>query len=344
MPRILLPALVAVVLLGSAVPPAVAQCLRNRSTDTIVAQDTVSCRYLQLPSPDANAVRGVVPAGFVTADKDDSEVQIQAGKRLRPHRWWGQLSLTATATAPLADGPLSPLAELRGALPGTALELSLTGVRWPRVPPGTGDAAVAWCKRQNILDCTSSSIEEKHPTLLDEFKRVSGFRRPLVYQLSVNAAYDEHDFVDETTLEEGSRRLVPFTLSGTYGRFLGATLLTINGRYERRFEDGDEIEICSPVGVGSAERCETAHLGEPGSASTTVITGQARRFLSPSTAMNGRVAYRVEDEAWSVETPFYFIPNGDGALIGGIVPGWSSKDKEFTVRLFVGRAFGLRAN
>jgi hypothetical protein len=53
-------------------------------------EDAIPCRTVELPSPDANApVRGVVPAGFVTAGKDDSEVQIQAGKRLRPSRTWG---------------------------------------------------------------------------------------------------------------------------------------------------------------------------------------------------------------------------------------------------------------
>ncbi|HEU4557691.1 MAG TPA: hypothetical protein VFS20_07565, partial [Longimicrobium sp.] len=225
------------------------------------------------------------------------------------------------------------------------LELSLTGIRWPTLPTGTGANAVQWCRDHDIpiADCTQSSIKKKHRDLLREFERVSGLRRPIMYQATVTAAYDEHDFVNETTLEAGAQRLLPFTVSGTFGGFLGATLLTLNGRYEQRFEDGDEVEICSPVGVGTAERCETAHLGEPESASSTVITGQARRFLSTSTAVNPRLVYRLDDKTWSMEVPFYFIPNGDGALIGGIVPGWSSEDDKFTIRLFVGRAFGLRA-
>jgi hypothetical protein len=286
----------------------------------------------------------VVPAGFVSADKGDAEVQIQAGTQLSSSRTWGQRSLSAVATAPLSDDPLSPLAELRGALPGTSLELSFTGIRWPTVPRNTGRETLEWCRRRiPQKPCTQSEVETNHPGLVEEFLHVSGFRRPLVYQASVRAGYDEHSFVDETGLKEDSQRLVPFTFSGTLGRFWGPTLLTIHGRYERRFEDGDEIEICSPVGVGTAERCATVRLGEPESMSRTVVTGQARRFLSASSAVNARVAYRVNDEAWSVEAPFYFIPNADGALIAGVVPGWSSEDKDFTVRLFVGQTFGLRA-
>lgn len=347
MTRIAFYALAVAALLGAVVPSAAAQraCQEKRDEGAGLLAGTASCREAQLPSPDANApTRGEVPAGFISADKDDSEVQIQAGKRLRPSRTWGQHSLGVVVAAPLSEGPLSPLAELRGALPGTSLELSLTGVRWPTVPGGTGPRVIDWCRRRIPgRPCTQSEIETNHPGLIEEFLHVSGFRRPMVYHASVRAAYDEHEFLEETSLEGESRRLVPFTLNATLGRFWGATLLTINGRYERRFGDGDEIEVCTPVGVGTAERCTTARLGEPRSSSGSVITGQARRFLSASTAVNARAAYRLDDQAWSVEAPFYFIPDADGTLIAGIVPGWSSESDEFTVRLFVGQAFGLRA-
>lgn len=312
------------------------------------SQRSIACVTARAPSPVA-PVRSIVPAAFVTADKDDSEVQIQGGLVLDPSSMFGEVSLSAAATAPLADGPLSSLAELRGALPGTALELSLTGVRWPA---STGTEMLQWCERRKATGAidtdqvcsslTQDTIESRYRALVDEYKNATGWGSPYVYQISASASYDEHEFVDNTSLEEGSANTVPFTVSGTFGRFFGPTLVTFGGRFERRFDDADEVQVCTPAGVGSAEACKTAPLGEPESGFKTVITGQARRFLRQSMAASLNGSYRLDDKTWSLEAPLYFIPDGDGALIGGIVPAWSSEDEEFTIRLFVGRAFGLK--
>lgn len=322
---------------------------RRDTPSSIPVADTLTCLSIQTPTPEPTSpVRGRVPAAFVTAGRDDSDVQLQLGWTLAPGRNW-QHSLGATATAPLGDRSLSPLAELRGALPGTALEVSLNGLRWPSA---TGRTALAWCEQMKVAeriradedcdDLTESGVEENYPHLLRAYHRATGWGTPIAYQLTASASYDQHEFLDGATLKAESQTHIPFTLSGTFGGFVGQTLFTLNARYERRFEDGVDVQICTPAGVGTAESCKTSPLGEPESGFNTVITGQARRFFSQNVGLNLRASYRMDDEAWSVEAPFYFIPDGDGALIGGIVPGWSSEEDEFTIHLFVGRAFGLR--
>jgi hypothetical protein len=83
-------------------------------------------------------------------------------------------------------------------------------------------------------------------------------------------------------------------------------------------------------------------VGAPTADEGTVLNAQIRRYLSAAVGVNPQVVYRPDGRRWSADLPVFFISNGDGSLIGGISPGYSSTGQKWSLRLFVGTAFGFR--
>ena len=88
-------------------------------------------------------------------------------------------------------------------------------------------------------------------------------------------------------------------------------------------------------------RCRNGALAPPSSDKGWIANVQARRFFSANIAINPRFRYRVDDKEWDFDAPIYLAPNSEGGLIGGIAPRYDSRDKEVTLRVFVGAAFNL---
>jgi hypothetical protein len=310
-------------------------------------------RTLVTPSA-AAPIRSSVPVFFLAGSAQKTEAQIQGGFHLTDDPAFGDIYATLGLTAELSGQEDEPTAfgGLGGLAGGTTLSLSLTGQRWRWT--NTSVDNTAWCRRKvqekrtplgytadqcEDFDLTEVAAEDE--SLEREFYHEVSTDQPVLYEVSAWYRPEEMSYLDAesflpATLERGAG-----AIGASVGRFFGNQLLSVGYRHEVTYREGPSAEVCVPVGGAGAIRCRKAPLGRPVRQRSSVGTVQARGYIRRTLAWNPRFSYRAGDEEWDVEVPFYFVP-GESGLVGGVAPGYSSVDGEWSFTVFFGKTFRVR--
>lgn len=344
----LLASAISVATAAVAAAPALAQ-IRDPADSAV--ESPATGRTLSTPSPlTTAAVRTAVPAVFLSAVQGKVDVKLQAGARVGWSPVFGRLTFTAEATAPLNHAETRPiLFGLSGLNAGTTVDLALTGVKWNRPAP---EATVRdWCdesKREGRLPetikCSELDYSEIPSSIRAEYLRVSGFRRPPVYNATLSLDRAEFDYLDPKTLESATAAHTSVSAGVDYGGFVGAALWTVGARYEHAYNAVPKKDVCTPLeATAGALVCRTVSLGAPTEQRNTIFAGQLKLYLSQHVATNPRVSYRARDKAWAIEAPLFFVTDDADGLIGGVQPRWNSIDQKTVIGIFVGKPFRLDA-
>lgn len=115
-------------------------------------------------------------------------------------------------------------------------------------------------------------------------------------------------------------------------------LLLLGYRFEKFYQGGKEQEFCTPIEGSLNTTCTNTALTEPKQIEANIAYGEMRKFFW-NVAINPKISYNLDDSITGLECGFYFIPNKDGLLVGGVKTGWNSEDDEFTAALVLGVPF-----
>lgn len=325
----------AAVLLVLSPPAAAAQ----EQTGVLKDESDLQAR-LVTPSP-AAPIRTPTPFVFLSGSREGTEAQIQGGFRLQD-RVLGRLYTTLVATAPLSkdETQATVFGDLSGPGAGTTLRLAITGLRWPL--EATDQEQTEWCERNKAsfnpnYNCDEFDLGDFPQALRNAYKAQFPEVSPLLYEVSGSIQEAEFQYLDPATYQPGSEQHTARSIGASIGRFFGRWLWTAGYRYEVGYDASSPAQICVPL-EGGALRCRTAPLGAPARREGSTANFQVRGWFSSKAAWNPRVTYRMYDDEWGVEIPIYFVPDGVD-LIGGITPSYNSRDDDWTISLFVGKAF-----
>lgn len=294
-------------------------------------------------------LRSLTPAAFLSASNGNSQAQIEAGFSLPNNSLLGALSVKVAATAPLTEGSTSTtLLAATGLSTGTKLSVSVGGIRW-KFPPMENGRVV--CRRLKSSGEIATSFNcEGNPMRWDllpqgpreQIGRAIRGGPPVLYEITGSIAHDAFSFMDPVSFESHSTERTARSLGGDVGLLVSGTMLSAGVHYDLSYTPGTQTEICQPVGSTTTLRCRTGAVGAPAADGGTVFNAQIRHYLTAAVGTNPQVVYRPNGQRWSAELPVYFVSDGDGALIGGISPGYSSTGTKWSLRVFVGTAFGFR--
>jgi len=257
------------------------------------------------------------------------------------------------------------------ALASPALGLPQADVEALVVGFGAADRKVDWCSRQkdagkipHHFSCSAvneaslrllASTQRTHPpdsveALVRDFDRVSrlGWDIPVQYGFQGKISPETFDYLDPETLVDGSESHMAYSIGGGLSVFLRPfTRLDADVSYEQSFKAGRSTQVCTPLPPAGTSECGDAVLGGPTRADGWVVEMGIRQFLRVAgmdVALNPRVGYRNEADAYTVRVPVYFIPDKSStSLLGGVAPTWHSGTKRFGIALFVGSVFNMDA-
>lgn len=329
--------------------PAAAQA----STPAPVSSGGTILQSRYLFSPDLNSpVSSVATIFAIEGGTEDETAKLQLGWTRR------RISFALTGKAPIEEGTgdteLTDWDELR---PGTNVGLGMTGVYWANAratvkPPG--QIAVEWCRQvQQESSAQDRGRLKNYPCgdvrratlpreLVPSFDRAVAFvGRPIVWGLNLNGGPKEYTFIDRTVSTPQDEDHWQWSLGGGVGSWLPLGFVTAGVAYKTSYKEGDEANLCTPIEGSNASRCEAFRFGQPARKEGFVGRFEVRRFFSASAAINPRVSYDAAEDRWVAQVPLYLVPGKEGALIGGIVPGWTSEKGGITLGIFVGTSLGF---
>ncbi len=131
-------------------------------------------------------------------------------------------------------------------------------------------------------------------------------------------------------------------ITGAYTRMHKSTLWSLGYSHEESYEAADKVDICSPLGATGSTSCSEAILGAP-EKKTSELAFAEFRYLEESAhvAISPRVQYDIEDSEWAIRLPIYLMHNKEGALTGGVSFGYTSKDDDIAMAIFIGKEFAF---
>jgi hypothetical protein len=277
--------------------------------------------------------------------------------------------LTLTASAKLDDSGDSSILGLDGFNNGTEIKLAYTHYNTAVNLSGREKDPVR-VARQNCLasliskasDCdpykygtgVSTFVSKWNPTglrpLLDEVLPQS----VLFYGLNFTGNQASYKYLDRTLFSTKKDDHFGFG-AGIFGGVLlghGETSITGSFDYRRSYDESDPITLCQSLSGTTQTQCITAADGAP-SQGTKALFGLELRHAFPvgvghfaSFALAPRFTADVENDAYSLALPLYFVGDDTGKLRGGIRGVYLNKkateggrDTDFTLGLFVGVPF-----
>jgi hypothetical protein len=300
-------------------------------------------------APPGAILRSVITSGFLEASTDNLKAVASTGFDLASSPL--ELGLRLTAKTPIQKGAEgADFADLKGLGDGTELELALTGHWWRA--PARPTRLVEWCDRNksklsNVTDCTSLSSRQIPDSLYGAFSKAAGWTEPVIFDIGGKIGRTKRSYLDATTLAAANLDRLGYSLGIDVGRFatrLGpfqTALIAAGYHYQVDYKEKSASQICTPLGIGGALRCRTVSLGAPTRISGSLLNAEIRGFINPRWGFDPQYTIRTDHKTWMIEMPLYFIPDAKGALIGGFAPAYSCEDKNWGIRVFVGKAFGL---
>src|SRR4029453_16123185 len=96
-------------------------------------------------------------------------------------------------------------------------------------------------------------------------------------------------------------------------------LMAVNWIHNATWQGRAKVDVCRPIEGTGATRCQQGVIGAPLEKRYRVIEGQVKRFITNSFAAEVFLSHDLEEKAWAVELPLYFIQDRTGGLSGGVV-------------------------
>jgi hypothetical protein len=288
-------------------------------------------------------------------------------------------SFSLIVSTPVNDDEEAEFATLNGLANGTAFTLRWEtfslGVRTSRRPRAAREIeaeAQRRCETKVRADFTSQRIgaEQQVAGLArcanypsgsnnlvgDHFREALGRYHELLipraaWSLGIEGSVGRNgfEFVDPATLAEMQQTRTQWSGKITFSRYAVSRPVswTLSAGYERAYESADEQTFCPPNPNNVVITCTTAAGGPPQLNESLLLSAGARiQFMR-----NGRplglaiaplVTYDALDDVVGVDLPVYFVPNSEDDLTGGVRFGYrSDRDDEFSVGIFIGKAFQL---
>lgn len=301
-------------------------------------------------APPAAALRSILTTAFLQASTKETKAIATTGIDLTSSPW--NLALRLSAESPLgrSDGG-TDLVDLKGLGDGTQVELALHG-HWWKAPQARPSEVIDWCNRwkssmSSVADCTHIRSNQVPDSLYGKFLRATGWSEPIVFDAGWKAGRAKASYLEEGTLKSGSIDKLAHSIGADVGVFFTdvgpfrTALLGGGYHYALDYRKSAATQICTPYGTTGALRCRNAIIGRPKKDESGLINVELRAYFNPRWAVNPEYVRKVDDKTWTLEMPIYFVPDAKGALIGGISPRYASDAKDWQVRVFVGKAFGL---
>jgi hypothetical protein len=131
-----------------------------------------------------------------------------------------------------------------------------------------------------------------------------------------------------------------WSASLSFARMSYGLLWSVGYSRERAHAGADKVQICSPIGTTGSTSCAEASLGAPTSTEKGLAFGEARFvFDNARFALSPRVEFDTEGSEWAARVPLYLVRSKEGALTAGFAIGYSSKDDDVGISVFVGKPF-----
>lgn len=273
----------------------------------------------------------------------DSQGRIRLARRFESGTAALTLSTSASKDAPTTLASLDGLASM--------LQVSLSGTRLfygDRVSPtALAEAQSDVCRRADIdVDageaCDDQVVEAKSPTLRCEFVREAlPFRRVRVVTGEVAVGYREAEFFDPEADAADEQPFVSGSATATFGLLTPDLFVYLQGQYENKLSDGDDVERCVPLDGLQVETCETLPLGVPERDGAFVLSFGVRLW-GTSIALDPRLNIAVDDGTIGLELPVYALKDSSGRFTGGVRIGWRSDDPgDVSAAVFVAAPLGV---
>lgn len=166
--------------------------------------------------------------------------------------------------------------------------------------------------------------------------------------LKGSVSFDRFDFVTPGTLAENTSKQTGYsaTLWGTYYPSDGVSAWKVEAEYSDAAEGADEEIICKAVVVVPNDDCTKAAPVGPTRKEALVLRGEYRRYF-PFGSGKGGIGASLTGSVdtlsgdYGFELPVYFTIPGVDAVAPGIKVGYASKEKDWTVGLFIKTAFSF---
>lgn len=297
-------------------------------------------------SPPAGALRSILTSAFLEASTKETKAIATTGFDIQGAPW--NLKLRLSAASPLSkDDDGTSLVDLKGLGDGTEAELAFHG-HWWKAPGKRPSDVIEWCtRRKAVPDCPHIRSNQIPDSLYAEFLDASGWTDPVVFDVGWKVGRAKASYLEEGSLKAGSIDKLAHSVGTDIGVFftgLGpfqTALVAAGYHYELDYRKSAATQICIPYGTTGALRCRSAVIGRPKKDEGGLVSAEVRGYFNPRWAINPQYVKSVDDGKWTIEMPVYFIPDAKGSLIGGISPKYASDSKDWEIRVFVGKAFGL---
>ena len=253
---------------------------------------------------------------------------------------------------------------------GTSIGFSYTRMVLPNPPlPGTAEErkqiaglTIAALHRLGLQGCLKAGSQKPCPSY-DELVDMGAVPERLVdhafldgriwqWGASAEVGRQAFDYRDPTTLAELSEHHTVFSAALNGGvrlrgdrAYVGAAVEYNNAR-----EEGSKRILCRATTTVGVTECFNSPYAAPTHDESTNLIGVAR-WRSPGGhtpyAVEIKAGYDTQAKVGGVVTSLYLVPDGDGALRGGLRLGWQSSDDDpttdddnVTIGVFLGLPFG----
>ena len=133
-----------------------------------------------------------------------------------------------------------------------------------------------------------------------------------------------------------------WAVSAVFTRLSRAFLWSVGYSHEESYEAAAKVDICSPIGATGSSSCRQASLGAPTSQQSELAFAEVRWILpSRKLALSPRMQFDIEESEWAVRVPVYLVRNQQGAFTTGLALGYTSKDSDVGLAVFVGKEFAF---
>lgn len=192
------------------------------------------------------------------------------------------------------------------------------------------------------------------PDAIDGLKRKAGTARLAVARetnratkpvrfVTLGASANRNDFryvleTSPTVPLNADQTGTAFGLSYTEAH--GDWLWNLGYSREKTYEAGSQTQICSPIGTTGSLSCGKAVVGAPELQDADLASAEIRWMFSHGKyAISPRIEYDASDSEWGIRLPIYLARNSSNALTAGIALGYTTKEDDLGISLFVGKAF-----
>jgi hypothetical protein len=170
-------------------------------------------------------------------------------------------------------------------------------------------------------------------------------RKPFFIGGGVELGRTRFKYLDRATLDPQAANHNDWLVIGRAGVFLAPVgFVLASYSYSQAFSPAPSTSLCTPLSgtsVPGATTCRTVALGAPTADKGSTVGLELRRISASGIGIAPAVRYLFDSDVTTVEVPIYFIPGSDKSMVGGVRVGWRSDQKNVTVSVFVGGAFGL---